>query len=113
MKGELQEAAEVFAAAGDATRMRILKALQARPARVWELVQALQLPQSTISRHLHVLHRAGLVTAQREAQWVEYSVAGDPEGAVRMAVLWALSQALDGDPQALEDSKRLWETMPE
>lgn len=113
MKSELQETADVFAAMGDPTRVRIIKCLQARPARVWELVQALGVPQPTVSRHLRVLHRAGLVAARREAQWVAYSVAADPEGAARMAVLWALSRALEGDERVLEDRKRLWETMGE
>ena len=109
MKNELQDAAAAFAAAADPTRLRLLKCMQRRSARVGELARALNVPQPTISRHLRVLRRAGLVTAERQAQCVEYSLAADPEGAVRMAVLWAVSRALDNDPQTSADWERLQE----
>lgn len=108
-KSELQEAVEVFGAASEPTRLRLLKCLQLRPARVGELVWSLGLPQPTVSRHLRVLHRAGLVVAERQAQWVQYALAPDAEGAVRMAILWAVSRALDGDPQVAADRERLKE----
>lgn len=113
MRSELREAADVFAAASTPTRVRILKCLQVRPLRVFELAQTLQISQPTVSRHLQVLDRAGLVTARREAQWVAYSIAEQPASAVHMAVLWSIGQALEGDPQTLEDRRRLWETTPE
>ena len=54
----------VFKAMADGTRRRILQVLVTTELGVSELVEVLQLPQSTVSRHLKVLRQAGLVDAR-------------------------------------------------
>ena len=49
-------------AMADVTRQRLLKILSAHELTVSELVEVLDQPQSTISRHLKVLRESGLVT---------------------------------------------------
>lgn len=50
---------------------------------VCDLVDALQLPQSTVSRHLSQLRGCGLVSDRRDGQWVHYQLAVQmPEWAV-------------------------------
>lgn len=39
---------------------------------VCELMKALTVTQSRMSRHMQVLKQAGLVTDRRDAQWVRY-----------------------------------------
>lgn len=56
---------------------------------VCDLVEALQLPQPTVSRHLAQLRNAGLVTDRREGQWVHYRLAEKLPGWA-MAVLTEL-----------------------
>jgi len=58
----------------DETRQKILLLLEERERCVSELVQEFDLSQPTISRHLGVLKRAGLVNARREGQQVYYSL---------------------------------------
>ncbi len=64
----------VCPALGDPTRMRLLYALADKPYNVTELVEALALPQSTISRHLSVLRNRQLVLTQRQGTAVFYSL---------------------------------------
>ena len=59
----------VFAALADPTRRAILARLARGEATVNELVAPFELSQPTISKHLKVLERAGLVTRGRDAQF--------------------------------------------
>src|SRR6476620_438592 len=53
-------------ALSDATRCRILRLLEQHELTVGELCAALQLPQSTVSRHLRVLSDEGWASARGE-----------------------------------------------
>ena len=65
------------AAFQDPKRLLILYALAEKPRYVTELAELLELPQSTVSRHLKVLRDRSLVNTERQAQTVTYSLA-DP-----------------------------------
>jgi DNA-binding transcriptional ArsR family regulator len=58
-----------FAALADPTRRAILARLTRGEASVNELVAPFRLSQPTISKHLKVLERAGLIERRREAQF--------------------------------------------
>ena len=55
-----------FSAIAEPTRRRILDRLRAGEATVNGLAEALDLPQPTVSKHLKVLRRAGLVVVRGE-----------------------------------------------
>jgi DNA-binding transcriptional ArsR family regulator len=57
-----------FAALADPTRRAILERLASGDADVSELMKPFPLSQPTISKHLKVLEKAGLVTRGRDAQ---------------------------------------------
>lgn len=57
-----------FAALADPTRRAILARLASGDADVSELMKPFALRQPTISKHLRVLERAGLVVSGRDAQ---------------------------------------------
>lgn len=59
----------VFSALADPTRRAILARLARGDATVTELVEPSGLGQPTISKHLKVLERAGLVSRSREAHF--------------------------------------------
>ena len=72
----------VFSALGDPTRRAILARLAEGEATVNELVKRSELSQPTISKHLKVLERAGLVLRGREAQFRPVRLSAAPlEGA--------------------------------
>ena len=58
-----------FAALADPTRRAILARVAEGEATVMELAEPFQLKLPTVSKHLKVLRRAGLVTQGRQAQW--------------------------------------------
>ena len=70
----LRELVKVFKALSDETRIRLLKLLQQRELCVCELMQALDMTQSRISRNLGILKDAGLVQDRRDGLWVHYSL---------------------------------------
>lgn len=69
--------AERFRALGEPARLRLLNALRDGEKTVTELVEETDLGQANVSKHLHVLHSAGLVTRRRDGPYVRYAVADD------------------------------------
>jgi DNA-binding transcriptional ArsR family regulator len=65
---ELDSLSLVFGALADPTRRAILARLASGDADVSELMEPFDLSQPTISKHLNVLERAGLVIRGRDAQ---------------------------------------------
>lgn len=63
------ELSNTFFALADPTRRAILARLAAGEATVNELAEPFHLKLPTVSKHLKVLQRAGLVTQGRKAQW--------------------------------------------
>ncbi len=64
----------IFKAMADGTRQRTLAVLRRHELSVSELVEALNQPQSTVSRHLRILREAGLIHDRRDGSTVLYSV---------------------------------------
>ncbi len=58
-----------FAALADPTRRAILARLAQGEATVNQLAEPFHLKLPTVSKHLKVLQRAGLITQARKAQW--------------------------------------------
>jgi ArsR family transcriptional regulator len=67
--------AEICAAMADPTRIAILYELADGPRCVNEIVSALSLNQTTVSRHLRFLRDRGMVNTERMGQNVYYSLA--------------------------------------
>lgn len=65
----------IFKALGDETRIRIIALLSHSELCVCHIEAALDLPQSSVSRHLAVLRQSGLVETRREGAWVIYALA--------------------------------------
>ena len=65
----------LFKAFADPTRLRILSLLAAGELCVCDIVEILELPQPTVSRHLAALRQAGLVDVTREWKFAHYRLA--------------------------------------
>ncbi len=68
----------LFKALADRNRLKIIGLLAAKPHAVEELASALKLGASTVSHHLTVLSRAGLVTARAHGYYSIYSLQSGP-----------------------------------
>ena len=66
-----------MSALADATRSRLLLVLERHELTVGELCQVLQLPQSTVSRHLKLLGDEGWVSARAEGTSRRYRMPAD------------------------------------
>jgi DNA-binding transcriptional ArsR family regulator len=71
---QLAEAARIFTVMADESRLRLLQVLLGGPKVVGALVEATQLSQANVSKHLHLLHEAALVSRKKEGNFVLYSV---------------------------------------
>lgn len=69
---------ELFKVLSDPTRLKIFQILFKKEARcVGELVEILDQPQPTISRHLNHLKKLGILSCVRDGTWMWYEVADD------------------------------------
>jgi ArsR family transcriptional regulator len=69
----VSEAAKIFKALSDETRLKILAYLQDGELCVCDIIDALGKPQSTVSHHLFLLQTAGLIKSRKQGRWVLYS----------------------------------------
>ncbi|HUG53136.1 MAG TPA: metalloregulator ArsR/SmtB family transcription factor [Vicinamibacteria bacterium] len=91
----------------DATRLRLLRLVERHELGVAELCDVLQLPQSTVSRHLKVLSDQGWVRARAQGTTNRYrmELEAAEAGARR---LWALArEQMDGWATVEQDRLRL------
>ncbi len=72
----LSDAATLFKALSDETRLRIVRTMVRSGHELCEcnIVPLFGLSQSTISYHLKVLREAGLIKSERRGQWVYHQV---------------------------------------
>ena len=73
----LQMIASRGRALADPTRVRILAVLRRGEQAVGQIARAAGTRQSTASKHLQVLHQAGLVQRRRDASTVFYSLSSN------------------------------------
>jgi ArsR family transcriptional regulator len=98
---------DAFSALADRTRCRMLWLLELHELTVSELCAVLQLPQSTVSRHLKTLADAGLVSSRRDgtSRYYTLTFAGRDDAHAR---IWELMrEQLDGRAGVEQDARRL------
>lgn len=69
--------AQRFRVLGEPTRIRLLDALRDRESPVGDLAERLGASQQNVSKHLGVLHQAGLVSRTKRGGFVVYAIADD------------------------------------
>jgi DNA-binding transcriptional ArsR family regulator len=89
MQSAADEASEVLRALANRHRLLILCQLIEHERSVGELAEFLGIRDSTVSQHLAVLRREGLVAARRDGQTIWYSI----ESAIARALVEALYRA--------------------
>src|SRR5258706_14965992 len=89
------------------TRLRLLRLLEGHELGVAQLCEILQLPQSTVSRHLKVLGDEGYIQSRPQGTNRLYRMVRMEEDAAARR-LWRLAQAeTEGWPTARHDGLRL------
>lgn len=98
-------------ALADETRVRMLMALQARELCVCQITELFGFAPSTVSKHLSILHQAGLVESRKAERWVYYrwpQMEGNRQ--VRQAIDWT-QKSLKTEKQIMADAKKLKEIL--
>lgn len=100
----IMNAADLFKSLSEPVRLRILYLLSNTEPElcVCDLVDVLEVPQGTISRHLTHLRLSGLVEDRREGVWVYYRLAS-PASSIHEAILQVLKHNLSDQPDLAAD----------
>jgi ubiquinone/menaquinone biosynthesis C-methylase UbiE/DNA-binding transcriptional ArsR family regulator len=94
-------------ALSDATRSRMLLLLERHELTVSELCTVLQLPQSTVSRHLKTLADADWVTSRRDGTSRYYTLALDERNSSTRRLWAVLREQVATSVSADQDARRL------
>jgi ubiquinone/menaquinone biosynthesis C-methylase UbiE/DNA-binding transcriptional ArsR family regulator len=97
----------------DALRARTLAVLARQELTVSELCDVLQLPQSTVSRHLKTLSDGGWVVSRREGTSRYYSLSLDDLDASRRRLWQLIADHVGGTAEAVQDEGRLKSVLAE
>ena len=101
----MQSEIQLFKALSDGTRLRILLLLLNNGELcVCDILECLQIPQSTASRHLALLRSAGLVDGERHGTWMYYRVIEDRT--LGSALLASLKEYCSDLKTAADDNSR-------
>ena len=103
----MRELMAITKALADENRVRILLFLRGGELCVCEIIKVLGLAPSTVSKHLSILHQAGLVEMRKEGRWIYYSLPGNEASPVVSSTIHWIKRALSEDKQVIEDEKRL------
>ncbi len=94
-------------ALADENRVRALLALREGELCVCQITELFGLAPSTISKHLSILHRAGLVESRKQGRWIYYKLPRNGASpAVREAIRW-VERSLRADPRVGGDRRKL------
>lgn len=96
----------LFRAFSDRTRLRILNLLRDGELCVCDIIDALDVPQAKVSRHLAYLRRARLVEARKQGVWSYYSLT-PPKGEFHAKLIECLGCCFGEVPELAKDADRL------
>jgi ArsR family transcriptional regulator len=97
---------KVFKALSDKNRLRIMKMLETKPMCVCEITAVLSLAPSTVSKHLSLLHEAGLIEDRKQGRWVNYSLPGKNLIPLVSEMLKLLCRSLKDNPEVMADMEK-------
>lgn len=69
-----KEAAKVFKAFCDESRLTILDILKSGERCACDILDQMEIGQSTLSHHMKILCDAGIVRGRKEGKWMHYSI---------------------------------------
>ena len=102
----MKQNAQIYKALADETRLRILALLLAEEELcVCDIIAALKLPQSTISRHLAYLRKTEWVNDRRCGLWIYYSLTDN--ATIQKEMIPVLKKQLLNNKASIEDRELL------
>jgi ArsR family transcriptional regulator, arsenate/arsenite/antimonite-responsive transcriptional repressor len=98
---------KVMKALSDPNRVKIVKLLQRRVLCVCKIQEALGLSQSTASKHLKILEKAGLIAYSKDGLWVNYRLSDGARNPYAAILLGNLRHWLEKDSEVASMVARL------
>ena len=105
-KNDLDDFIAITKALSDPHRVRILVALKDRELCVCQVVEILQLAQSTVSKHMSILKQVRLVDNRKEGRWIYFKLPERPAPEIKNTLEWVL-QIAEYTLQIKSDKKKL------
>jgi SAM-dependent methyltransferase len=102
-----------LAALSDTTRLRLLRLLDQHELSVGEIGKVVQLPQSTVSRHLKVLADAGWVARRSEGTASFFRLVQDDLSPSDRSLWLSVRDGLDPSHESREDDQRVHAVLAE
>ena len=103
----MREFMAITKALSDPSRVRILLALRRRELCVCRITELFGFAPSTMSKHLSILHHAGLIQSRKSERWVYYRLPDKSmPAAIREALDW-VQQSLAKTQETRTDAKKL------
>ena len=94
-------------ALSDPNRVRILLALRRGELCVCQITELFGFAPSTVSKHLSILHHAGLILSRKSERWVYYRLPDESaQPLAREALAW-VQKSLAKTDEAAADAKKL------
>jgi len=94
-------------ALADESRARTIVALSTGELCLCQIIEVLGLSPSTVSRHMSILHQAGLIERRKDGRWHYYRLAGrDASPVVKQAIRWTL-RSLEHEEVVIIDAETL------
>ncbi len=90
----------------DPTRVRILNALIESDLCVCEMVDALEMGQSTLSAHLQTIRQAGIVDTTRRHKMISYALC-DEYRPIVLAVFDTYRESIEAEKRVKRDRERI------
>ncbi len=103
----MREYIHITKALSDENRVRALMALAGGELCVCQIIELLGLAPSTVSKHMAVLHQAGLVETRKDGRWMYYRLAEYPAPPCVREALAMTTGYLSKDEQIRRDAKTL------
>lgn len=102
----MNEFMAITKALSDPNRVRVLLALRRGELCVCQITELLDLATSTISKHLSILHQAGLILSRKTERWVYYRLPDKSAPVtVREALDWVFKSLAKTDAAAADAAK--------
>ena len=103
----MREILAVMKALADENRLRAVVALQDRELCLCQIVELLGLANSTVSRHMSILHQARIVESRKQGRWNYFRLAEEADSPHAAAVASLAMRSLERDDKVRSDAKRL------
>ena len=97
----MSEPADFFRVLADETRWRIVRLVMDRALCVCELSDILEMPQSSVSSHVQIIRRAGLLESETCGKWTYFRIGHD-----HLALLKSLVRRFQDDGTFASDAEK-------